>query len=182
MKPSSIIALILILGTLAGAWFLVLPNIDKISIVQEDLLKERESLDTLRQAEATIRRNEAFYNSLSEEEKEIVSLAAPDEPDKHDIVVILNKFVNDSRLDLSQISAKDLTSNLQQSGPLSKIPVTLEMGGVYQEYGAFKEFLKNIEHTLRILDISRVAVRTVQLEDSILLIFTVDGDAYYAAQ
>lgn len=179
MRPTSIITISLVLGSLALAWFLVVPNVQNIMVMRNELVSEQEDLLVFQQTGVSVESAKRFYANLSESEKRLISLAAPASPDKHDLIIILNRFAEDNGLILKSITVDDSTKSEIVDDSLASVSASLELEGSYE---AFKAFMKNVEDSLRIFDIDSVKIGAPDGGDITRLTFEVSGDAYYTPQ
>lgn len=182
LKPLTIITLSLFIAAVALGWFFIIPNVRQIGVLQDGLVQEKEDLAILQQAGAAIEGAQNFYAGLSEKNIKLLSLAAPSAPDKHDLAFQLNRHAAESGVILREIVVADpLAAREGTSGVLFAVPITLQLEG---SYTTLKAFLVNVEQSLRIFDVMKISINSIEAEEEGggTFSFEVSGNAYYAAQ
>lgn len=182
VKPHTLIVSSLFISAVALGWFFVIPNVRQIGVLGDELAREREDLGIFLQTDATIEGAQNFYDGLSEEKKNLLSLAAPSAPDKHDLAFQLNRQAAESGVILKAIVVADPPAAQEgTSGVLFAVPITLQLEG---SYTTLKAFLVNVEQSLRIFDVTKISIISTETEeegDSVFS-FEISGNAYYAVQ
>ena len=182
VKPRSLIVSSLFISAVALGWFFVIPNVRQIGVLRDELVREREDLSIFLQTNLSIEVAQNFYDGLSEEKKDLLSLAAPSAPDKHDLAVQLNRQAAESGVILKGIVVADpLAAQEGTLGVLLAVPIVLKLEG---SYTALKAFLVDVEQSLRIFDVTKIMIQSVETEEEggDIFLFNISGNAYYAAQ
>lgn len=180
LKPLTIITLSLFIAAVALGWFFVIPNVRQIGVLQDRLVQEKEDLAIFQQAGAAIEGAQNFYAGLNEEKKDLLSLAAPPAPDKHDLAIQLDRQAARSGVTLKEIVVADpLPAREGTLDVLLAVPITLRLEG---SYTALKAFFVVIEQSLRIFDVTKIEIQSVETEEGDIFLFNINGDAYYAPQ
>lgn len=180
LKPNSIINILIIGISAALVWFFVVPSIQQAFALRDKLAAENEDLAILVATKETIDAEVKFYSELSEEDKNFMSQAAPPYPDKHNLFILINRFAIENGLILTDIEIKDSVKGAVSAQALAVMPVKFTLEGGYV---SFKEFLKVLENSLRILDIDSINIKLGKefLEvPANSLTFILEGKAYYS--
>ena len=162
---------------IAFAWLFVWPNVSRIDILRESISIEEADIIILKETQEGIVDAKAFFARLSPSKKELVDLAIPFSSDKTNLINVLNNLAKDNGLVVNSISTELESAKLQKvksDSTLAYISTTLDLEG---SYDSFKEFIRNIEKSLRIFDIESIEIKSLPEKD--LVSFTVIGKAYY---
>ncbi|OGZ61732.1 MAG: hypothetical protein A2932_00480 [Candidatus Spechtbacteria bacterium RIFCSPLOWO2_01_FULL_46_10] len=158
-------------------WLLIIPKISAIEKANGRKEMENGELAVVRQTQAAVEDSITFFDSLSEQDLELLELAAPNDPDTHNLAVLMNRLVVESGLLLRDMNIEDDDVKNADGAPLGTIPLSITATGTYEN---FKLFLAKAEQTLRLFDISRIDVgQDTGIEDAEQFVFNVRGFAYY---
>lgn len=175
-KSNSTIYGLSVIVLLAFAWFFIWPHVQSIENLKAQLKKEHSDIIVLQLTKDKIQQEVSFFENLSEEDKKLVNLAAPEFPDKANLVNLLNKIAENNGLIVESISTKqeDASDIKKNPGVLGSMPTVIVLEG---SYPSVKEFINALEKTLRIFDVEYVDIITREQKNS--AVFTVKGKAYY---
>ena len=112
-------------------------------------------------------RNDA--SSIAQSERDQLALLLPDNVDTVDLLVKINSIGKSSAMVLSNVKIKveETKSSKTKVGPQNNIAglgtVTFNFG-VSGSYGAFRQFLGNLERNFRLVDISAITFTSTEKE------------------
>ncbi len=187
MSRSAIYTLIIYLLILLGVWFIVLPMFNdnqslraSVERLNSEVVVEEEALAEIeRQAEV-----------LLEKEKELseVELALPSERELSSIIAIFEEASASNGLILSSLNISEIQEDPREKSRslLKTLTVDIDITG---RYSAFESFLKDIEKSFPIMDVSKISFNTfksVSSEDADALNnpvieFSISIETYYQA-
>lgn len=155
-----IITILLLLGlSYYTVFFLVKPKWDEINVLKAQAASYKETLDNIQKIRELRKSLVSEYNSVSDDEKKRLDKIFASSMNEGELMVMFDNIAKSSSVVLSDIyfSPKNETqSSAGQSdavNPYKTYGFDLEVNG---SYNAFKEFLKNLEKSLVLSDISSI--------------------------
>lgn len=164
-------------------WLFVWPNIQEIGVLGSEVSEAEADIALLERTQENVQGSLVYFQKLSDGERELVELALPLFADKVGLVSLLDQLAAQNGMSVRTMSAGE-ASNLAavggESSNLSQVSVTSVLEGNYE---SMKEYLKSVELTLRIFDITQInATRSAENDDSSVLVWTVTGKAYFISE
>jgi len=172
----NIFALILIIVAIWGVFGFVSPRYEKVKTLKASIEEYDEALQLARQAEALRANLIQKYTSFSRTDLEKLQKLLPDSVDNVRLIIDLNGIAARAGMYISDVKVESggQTSLARESAPTT---VKTSAGGAAVEdvalrfsvtgpYESFKNFLFDVERSLRIVDITATAIRPGKLQNT----------------
>lgn len=185
MNNRSIIFFSAIAFGVAFSWFFIWPKLGSIETIKKDLDAASQERVVLQETIDNISSQANFYRSLTEEQIELLNLAAPSYPDEINLVDLLYKKIADKGMIANEVTAEPqraAPSSVQSPASERPLEVTVSISAT-GSYGSFKELLAELENNLRIMDIESIVIDNNLEEDGgSSPTFSITGNAYYITE
>ena len=146
---------------LAGAtvYFLILPQWEGIGATKVEIGRLQGMVDELAQLAERRDALRDVYGSISEEDRKRLAMIVPLQPDTAASVVDFEIIAQRNTVTLQSISFLDSKSRAAPLAPTAPqgygtIPLSLSVRGTYE---SFLRFLDDLEHNLRVVDVTAIA-------------------------
>jgi len=158
------------------AWIFIWPNVQNIEELNVQINKEQRDVEVLKETQTSILKARTFFSGLGDETRELVNLAAPEFPDKANLINILNNLAFQNGLIVNSIKAEEeqVSKKKANISVLASMPTVMVLEG---KYISLKEFIGSLEKSLRIFEVDNIDIQTKPGAD--LDVFTLTGRAYY---
>lgn len=184
--PRIFITIILIFGSIVLGAFYLRPQWQEFAnlrIETEDLASVSSELDELIANRDTLIQT---INSVSKDDLTRVNSALPQGVKSAEFLIMLEALANRNRVTLKQIDISSASVNKSgqprpggaiaapAKGTIQEFPISLSVSGSYE---AFKEFLRDLESNLRLVDILEITFNSSGRAGN--LDFSLRGKTYY---
>ena len=191
--------IILIMLSIGIFFFLIDPQYKKIQTLQAEVVENDKTLDVAKKLRSKREELREKFNMISEEEKEELEKLLPDTVDNVRLIIDINNVAEQFGIVIRDISivtdegtdSKSTPSRTQGSSfegvieensigyvDPGKIGVITFSFSVSAKYEVFLEFLKQLEESLRIVDIRNIVISRGSAEGSIYN-YKVTMDTYW---
>jgi Tfp pilus assembly protein PilO len=158
LSARSIIATILILGSIALGYFVVWPKWNDYSVAKAELNTSLAKQDQLKQAQEKMTNFLSEYKQHSADAARLQQALPLSSNEMHNILNNFDTLTKSSGLTLGELSVEDsLQADQLGASAYSIQPIDLSISGE-GTYDAFKNFLSGLESNLRIVDINSVTM------------------------
>jgi Tfp pilus assembly protein PilO len=170
---SSLFFPILSLGAAVALFFVYLqPTYGKIGMAREEVMRLQSTLDSAREVEAARDRLVSKYNAIPPADLDRLKKILPDHIDTVHLILEVDKIASTYGMKLGGIAiteqgAESSSPTLPEGdiGAVAPGVVTFSFE-VTSSYETFLQFLHDLEHSLRILDITALSFTPGGVEDS----------------
>ncbi len=179
---SILFSLALLIAAIAIYSSYVVPEYERINALRAESSGKQATLDSQRQVVDQVSTLLMKYRSIPDL-RNALALVLPTNENTAAIFSQIFAVASDSGLTIQQFGVNTNTASRPASGKatdlikgLGTAQVTLYLAGSYE---SFKQFLRTIEHNLRIMDVTSVKMQPVSRASSNFYFFNVTLSAYY---
>lgn len=159
-----ILFVVIAAGLFFGVTTGLFTEIDDLRLEKDRVNADLTEANSLQERFNTLR---GEVNAITQSERDKLALLLPDSVDTVDLLVKINSIGKSSAMTLSNVKIKVEEAKSGKVGAQTKIAglgtVTFSFG-VSGSYGAFRQFLGNLERNFRLVDISAITFSSVEKE------------------
>jgi len=149
---------IILIAISIGAFFSVInPRYEGIKVLQTENAEFDQALEKARELQSVRDDLLSRYNTFSTEELEKLEKILPDNVDNVRLILDLDSIASRYGMTIRKVSLTEkvnVVSEIQTANEIGEIELSFN---VESSYGDFKKFIRDLEQSLRIVDISKLA-------------------------
>ncbi|MBI3632665.1 MAG: type 4a pilus biogenesis protein PilO [Candidatus Vogelbacteria bacterium] len=152
-----ILAPIIITAAAAGLFFLqTSPTMDRVRVAESERVAYSDAEKSSEQYQELLKAKNAVFNNIDDSKKESLKKFLPDSIDNVKLIIDINQIASDKGMTIRNISIKG--GNGSSVGPDTRPYGVATLGfSVTGTYQTFKDFLKDLETSLRLIDVTSVS-------------------------
>ena len=156
----NIIAPIVITAASIGLFFMqTSPIMDRVVLAEKERVAYSDAQKSSEQYQELLKAKNAEFNQIDDSKKNALKKFLPDSIDNVKLIIDINQIASDKGMTIRNISIKGGDSSAV--GPDTRAYGVATLGfSVTGSYGTFKEFLKALETSLRLVDVTSVSFST----------------------
>jgi Tfp pilus assembly protein PilO len=155
---SNIISILLIAASLGGFFMYVDPTYMEIKKAQAEKAEYTRALDNSKKLQAERDRFLEKYNAVAAEDMASLLKLLPDNIDNVRLIIDIDEMAKDHNLPISGFKAEALAEDSKTIGASRTSYGTLTLSfSISASYNAFLAFMRDLEKSLRILDITAIS-------------------------
>lgn len=177
MQKSSLISLFVLVLGLSLAFIFVLPEWNKITILNNEQTAKEKQLADSRSLIANIDELSAKYEK-SKSDLEKLSLAIPSEQQLPELLIQFEDMIKGNGMIVNNVEFNDEgASTINEPSPLGDVKIIRTKLAIEGNYSNFKNLLSDMEHNIRLMDM--IAINFSQGAEAGSMKFDVSLNTYY---
>lgn len=161
-----IFPLVVIIACIGVFFAIVKPKYDNLQTIRDEVANYGSSLDTAEQLRISREELIAKYNNIPKADLDNLKTLLPDSVDNIRLIIQIDSIATRNNLSplrnveyssnseaSSNLSSVDASSTIAPGNPIGEITMSFQTQGTYQNFLAF---LSDLEHNLRIVDVTAI--------------------------
>lgn len=182
MIKTLLLPILLIGSAVAGVFMYTLPEIEALSLKRSEKAAYQNALNQAREILDLKQELMVQYETFSPEDRLKLQKLLPDNPDAIGAIIETNTVAGENGVVLTSVA--DNPTARDESAPLNRVSTVNTTYDLTADYASFVTFLKAIERSLRVTDVSSLTFDTESGGESSgnLLNFSLDANTYWLSE